>query len=298
MSNCCYTGALSKLKLDGHFMDFIEFRPYEVYQKLADGSAESIRGTLDHLDTDIDIEYQVAKFLMTTYVSPNKMQYILPLLGMPVTGTANTYDTTDTLPLFDTKLETPSGTLFTFSDCMVNGYSVRGQKGGGPIRITMDVWAMRMATSDAGVETFSSLVSGLIYAFSRGQFTYDGVEYLYDQFSLDVNHRLIYQHNNSINVTTMCPTDRRIQFQTSTPYNTCSGSIDLFETPWNGDISGAAGNIDFTRDTNETKFSFANMKSVARMPNVNKFNEIRLPLQFMCYKTSSTPAIRVLNVVG
>jgi hypothetical protein len=297
MTNCCYTGALSKMKIDGHFMDFIELRPYEVYQKLADGSAEAIRGSLDHLNTDVDVDIKVAKFLMTTYVSPDKMQYLLPLMGLPVTGTPNTYDTTETLPEFVTKLETPSGSLFTFNDCMVNGYSIRGQKGGGPIRVTLDIWAKDMTIGAAGVETFSGLITGLIYAFSRGTFTYGGDEYYYDQFSLDVNHRLIYQHNNSITVTTMCPTDRRVQFQTSTPYNTCSGSTGLLTIPWNGNISGAVGVLDFTRGGNETKFTFANMKSVARMPNVNKFNEIRLPLQLMCYKTVTEPVLRVLNVI-
>lgn len=304
MTNCCYTGALAKFKIATQWIDFVSFEPYEVFQHLTDGSAESIRGDLEHLDTDVDVGPLFVKYKLTIQLTPQKLTILLPLISgtttNPITNAAapaNTWFSSSVLTLFDSKLETPNGSLFTFTNCMVNGWSIQGRKASGPIRMVLDIWASSMTPTAAGVETWSNIMTGTVYGFTRGILNIGGSAYAYDQFSLDANYRLIYQHNNSTTVTTICPSDSVAQFQTSIPYNACASTTGLLTTSWAADpVQEASAFLDFNRSSHETKITMAEIMSVGRMPAINKFNEVRLPYQANVYKSATVPMFTFLNL--
>lgn len=295
MSSCCSVGANAKLSINDVRMDFISFDGSHVMKVLSDGSLRTIRGSLQHLDTDVQDGILFANFSVTMYLTAQKATTLLPLLGLGLGGTPPiTNISGNTIPAFNVVLTTDGGLDFVFTDAKVGKWRLEGQKGSQPIMLSMSCSAQLLETDPAGTYTHGSETVGPPYAFTQGVYTLDSVSQLFDRFALSVDTGLVVEHNNSQTPTNICATDYDITLGTSVPFSSCQDTLGWMENPLAG-LNEVAGILDFNNGVTQTKFNFASLIQILSAPSVIKTGLTRLPLHFRLYRTSSTPAISVVN---
>ena len=102
MTSCCARGSQAQLSMGGVQMTFVSFDGSHVTKVLSDGSIRTIRGRLDHMDTDVQDGLLFANFTVTQYLTKEKAATLLPLLGLSTSGVTPpiTHQASNTVPEF------------------------------------------------------------------------------------------------------------------------------------------------------------------------------------------------------
>ena len=320
MTECCPIGGLCSMTVNGNVMDFVTFNPGKTAKVLSDGSDKTIRGTLDHYESDTDEGLQFVGFTVSMYMTQQKMAILLPLMGLEAAGT--TYTLKDPLPAtgatspYNIVFDSYGTRSYTYTDCHCGSWSVQGQKGSNPIMIQLTFVAKSVTSAalpNSGVAPMRTTVvaANIMYGFTRGTMTIDGAERKFNQFKLKMDYGLKEgtEFNNSVTATNICPTEHNLTIDTSVLFSACGDNTqELLEKPM-GILSGQAANsltdgaafvVSFTRTTSAgavytTSFTVANVKLIARPPKVDRDGFIRLPVHGIGYRTSAARLLVVQN---
>lgn len=316
MSNSrCGAGSLSRLAIGLHGgtptrMDFVEWKPVKMLKALSDGGDKAIRGTLDHIDTNVTEGLTYVEFRTMMWMTSAKMDVLLPCLGF--TEVSDVFTLGDSLP-YSKIILGPAGTKeHVFDNVVPTDFVVSGQKGSDPIMIDIGwmgtTWAEQSNATFFTSQSSPAMTEGYIYAFpnptSGGTASLNllGQTVYYPQFKLAVDYGIIREFNNSVTATNLCPTDHKITFATSALYSSCDGNEALIDTPLAGTTTGASLTLNFQRtvgvQNHQTQFVIANAKAIARPPVIVKNDFNRLPIQMMGYASGSTAALVVTNKVN
>ena len=318
MAECCPIGGLCSMTVNGNVMDFVTFNPGKTAKILSDGSDKTIRGTLDHYESDTDEGLQFVGFTVSMYMTQQKMAILLPLMGLEAAGT--TYTLKDPLPAtgatspYNIVFDSYGTRSYTYTDCHCGSWSVQGQKGANPIMIQLTFVAKSVTSAalpNSGVAPMRTTVvaANIMYGFTRGVMTIEGAERKFNQFQLNMDYGLNVEFNNSATATNVCPTDHSLTIDTSVLFSACGDSTQaLLEKPMGissgqaaGSLTdGAAFSIEFERTTSAgavytTSFTVANVKLVARPPSITRKDFIRLPIRGIGYRTGATRLLVVEN---
>jgi len=284
----CVQGYASRLSINGVQMQFVKLEDLS-YTELVDNGDLAIRGRLNHPKERVTIGRQINRLRVTMNPSPSELTTLLPLFGFTLSG--GVYGLGDTLTTFTTVVDKVSK-VHTFSNCVMGQAVLAGQRGAAPVQLVADIYATALAEgSSFGSPT--ALDTDIVYAFHEGSLTLGGTSVPFDRFSLNIDPHPEVQWNNSRQATQICWTNRSIELSTSIPYG--SGQTGYFTTPFS-DSSGVSGTLGFTRGSQSESIAITNMKSVVRPPSVLNKGQIRLPLTYKCYDSTSgstvTPAIQ------
>lgn len=301
MTSCCGTGALSRLSIGATGgsltrMDFIDFNPTKIVKTLADGSQNTIRGTLDHSSVAAAESIAFVEFRVSMYMTAAKMDVLLPLMGL-AESPSDTFTLADALPESKVVLTPYGGKDFTFDNLLVSQWFVHGRKGTDPIRIDIDFIGKNWAEAASGTYTHGTIVEGLPYGFTQGSMTLEGATRYFNQFRLGLNYGLVTEHNNSVYATNVCPTDHSLTFGTGVLYSTCDSTTDLYTIPMTSSTAatGSQLTLGFTRSTVSTSFVVGNVKLVPRPPHIRKSDFNRLPVYGKGYAVGSGALLVVTN---
>lgn len=304
-TSCCGIGALSKLAINGVRYEFIEFLPTRLVKILSDGSQFAIRGQLDRDQVDVTEGILFVEFMVSMYLTPEKMDNLLPIMGLAESPT-DTFTIGDTLNDY-TVIVGPNGAKEqTFSNCLVSKWRVHGRKGADPMRLDLHFvgkgWSEQTAGTFFTSNTSPAMVAGTPMAFTNGSMTLLSATRYFNQISLSVDYGVVTEFNNSVTATNNCPTTINIDIGTSVLYNTCDGNTDLWTNPMGGDITGSAFVFNMQRTVSaanyQTQFTIANVKLVPRPPTIRKNDLNRLPVQLVGFSNGATRSIVVSNKVA
>jgi hypothetical protein len=322
MINCCAAiGATSKLAIGSSAgtptrMDFIDFLPAGTVKMIADGGLKAIRGTLDPIDNDIAEGMLFVRFHTRMWLTSAKMDILLPQMGF-------TESPTDTFTLVDaidpSKIIVGNGTVnkeYTYDGCIPTDWKIRGQKGRDPIMLDIGwvgkTWAESVAGTFFTSQSSPAMTEGYIYPFPDGSnnnttatYTLNSADVAleFPQVLLSMDYGVIDEFNNSLTATYLCPTKHELKFGTSAFYgngSSCTGQEVLVDIPLAGDVTkGGKLVLDFQRtvgaNNNETKFTVAALKLLARPPRIVKGDFLRLPIDGIGVATGTTPLLVVVN---
>lgn len=308
MTDCCANvGALSKLAIGGTRIDFIDFDPVRVVRTLSDGSEKAIRGTLDHGSTAVASGIVYVDFRIGLYVTKQKMDLLLPIMGMPESP-SDTFKLGSTLPETTVILGPAGSPEVTFAGAKVGRWVMRGTRGSDPVRLDLWFRAKTRAENPAGTffisNTNPAMTEGPLYSFTAGTMNLKGATRYFHQFAIGMDYRLAVEFNNSVTATSICPTDHGISVGTGLLYSTCDGNTDVVTDPFaDGDIEGDSFELEFTRlynaQTYTTGVSIGNVKLIPSQPGVqNKFDFLRAAINGRGYAVGTSPAMIFNNSVA
>lgn len=289
-------GALANLAVDGVHVPFERFEGAEFRREQSDGGERAIRGTLDHIDTQVVAGRVLPYFKMSFQYTKAIMDVLLPLMGFTDSG-GGVWVLGDVLPPFPVALQT-GGREYSFGDSFVGKFEFYGQKGTTPPGITLHCASKSYAAANTGA-SFGALAESPIYNFSEAIMNIQGSARKFDRFRLAMNYRLLVEHNNSVFPTHICPSDHQLSVGTSTILSTCDSSTDLLNTPMSGDMTGSELDLTFSRTVGAFVYTgewyIPNVKSVPSLPNINKADYVRLPQLYRGYATASNPSLTITN---
>lgn len=246
----------------------------------------TLRGSRSHAKERVSQDVDVVGGWLHFYPSCTEMSDLLQWIGFSASGTA--YTLADSLTTRNTMVYRVAQAA-TYAGGLVNQAIFKFRKGE-RIKLSLDVWG---TTETTGV-TFPSITPDLdtSYTHQMGVLTLMGSTREFDQGSIVFNNHLQRQFNNSATAK-LSSRDRTVYLACSTPYT--SDETDLHTTPVSSS-AGAAGSLVWTNGSQVTTVSFANLKSFVRSPSVKGKTEIRLPLKFKCFKSSTTPEVAITHV--
>lgn len=287
---CQSQSALSKLAIDGQQVEFISFEGGQTIE-LVDNSEQANRGILDHVKERVTQGLKIVKFKITLDPSPSELDVILPLIGF--TESTDTFSLTDDFSSleFDVIADRVAK-VHTYADCKIDKAIFKCQKGRMPLRLELHIIGKTETEGAAGSFSATALDADHNYAFTEGVLTLEGSARPMDRFALGIENNMFASFNNSQTAECIEPTDRSIWLACSSPYNTTHA--DLY-TNATADVGGAAGSLVFTRSTKSTTFTFANLKSIAKSPNIPPRSEIRLDQFYRAYKSGSTAPLVITH---
>lgn len=289
---CQSQSALSQLAINGQA---VEFRSFEGGQtiELVDNSDQVNRGILDHVAERVTQGLKLVQFKIRMYPSPSELDVILPLIGFAESPTDTFTLTDDFSSLAFTVIADRVEKVHTYAACKIDKAIFRGAKGRMPIELELHIIGTT-AESEGAAGSFSAtaLDSDHNYAFTEGALTLEGTTRAMSQFALGIENNLFASFNNSQTAECLLPTDRNIWLACNSPYN--SDEDDLY-TNATADVGGATGSLAFTRAGKSTSFAFANLKLIARSPDIPPRSEIRLEQFYRAYKSGSTAALIITH---
>lgn len=315
-SSCCGVSALSRLAVGPHGstitrLDFIDFMP-KVVKTLSDAGTKAIRGTLDHIDTDVGEGLLHVQFRTRFFLTSVHMGVLLPLLGF-TNSSGNIWFLDNSLPYSKIIVGPASSPEDVYDNCVPTDFMVMGQKGADPVMIDVG-WVGSTYASQANGTFFVSQISplmseGTVYPWGSGVntsnvFSINGTTYFPPQVRLAVNYHTLTEFNNSVTATNNCPTDHDITVGSSVLYSTCDATTGLFTSPVAGVVTGGPLVLSFSTTIlsgNSTSFTIANAKAIARPTRLVKNDFQRLPLMYRGYSQVQSgvevPALQVTNVI-
>ncbi len=250
---------------------------------------KSISGTRSPIEDRVEFGPIHIKGSIRKYATPEETDDDLPrILGAAASG--DTFDLAETLPAFWVAiLRGPQ--FHTYNTCYVDKGIYRG-KTGSPVELEMQV--IGTSETETAAASFPSVTRRVQqpYVFNEGILTLGGVEYNFNQFVVVIDNHIKPEFNNSRTATDICPTDRSVALATSVPYTTTEDT--LYTTPVGSD-AGITGSLKFTKGGQSLLFTFGNLKPLAMSPVVEGKKEVRLPLQYIAYKTGATPELSVTH---
>lgn len=305
----CNQGSFTRLAIDGQQMPFLRIIDRSRYG-LVDTSDKEIRGILEPHANRVTAGIQVFRWVITMQPSPADLDVILPLIGMNESPT-DTFSVVDgsgdsVSPQSFTSIIDRSTKVHTYSTCYVDKATFYGQRGDAPVNLDLEI----VGTSESEGSSFSASAIGtpdLAFAFHEGTVklgTAAGVGtngiVEFDRFRLVINNHLASQYNNSATATAICPTRREITLAISTPYTSDEATLYSVPGPVNTSTAGYSSPdayIKFTRTSPavSTLFTFGNLKSIAKPPDIPGKEEVRLAQFYKAYTTDSAAALVVTH---
>ncbi len=312
MSNCCGSGALSNLAIGLSSntptrMDFTHVYGITVVKTLSDGSSQTIRGRLNRTEQNVGEGVLIVRFRVVMWLTNPKFNILLPCMGF--TNVSTLWTLVDALPEVKVIVGPAGAPEVTYDGCVVTDWNVIGRKGGDPIAIDIGFIGKTRTPHTAGTfftsTTSPTLVEGWIYefpdgSFNRTQFSLGGATRLFPIFKLGLNYHVIDEYLNSVTATNLCPTDHDLTFGTNSLYTVCDSTDDLLSEPMSGDTTGDPLVIDLQRTVDATTyittFNVANLKLIARDPDITKTRFNMLPIQGRGYELAAGgPLLTITN---
>ena len=251
----------------------------------------------------------------------------------PVAGTAYVWTLGDPLPAQGTNVCNPATIIMAppganediYYNCYPSDWVIEGQKGADPITIDIG-WVGQQWYQQTGATFFTSattppLVEGYTYPFATtgtgnsaavtigsGLAGSGSVTLEMPMVRLSCDYKLAVEFLNSLTATNIVPTDHELKIGTSALYPIVDATTNAtylwngVNGPMTGDVSGASFAWNLERATvsggasfDQTQFSVANIKSIARSFVFKKHDLVRLPLQFEGYASGSTALLQITN---
>ncbi len=213
------------------------------------------------------------------------MEVVLPLLGVTDLG-SNVYEmgATDEVVSFAMQLDM-GGTLHDIDDCVSGKYALRGSKGGAPISLEWDVVG---SEEDKGSTfTVDKVAFGDEFVFSRTLYTLENDAQAdelrtADRFMIQVDNKLIVEHNNSEFITDATIGDRQGVFATSLPTN--AANDDLYFS-YRDDDDGKNSTVTLVNDLKTCLFEMPAGLAVAKPGSMTgKGDQIRTPVTMLLHR--------------
>ena len=292
---------MSRFAWNGNRIDFNLFDPVKVVKVLSDANDKSMRGTLDRINVGVTPGILFTEYLVSTYLTPLKMDILFPLMGLPETPT-DTFTLGDSLSGYDAILGMQGAKEETYVSSFCVGWRVHGRKGGDPVELILRMVSMGLTEQNAGTfftsQTSPAMVEGYPFEFTSGTMTILGSTRSFNQFSIGLDYMPVVEYNNSLTPTNICPTDHKISIGTGVLFSTCDGTGDLFTTPLAG-LTGSSFLLNLQHTiaaaNYQTQFSVPSVEFMPRPPRVTKHDFNRLPVQMTGMATASTKALIVTN---
>lgn len=288
---CNSQGAYSRLAIDGQQMEFNTIRE-GTRTELVDNGDQAIRGTRSHAKERVTLGLVWVKHIITMQPTPSELDVLIPLMGFAESPTDTFTLTDDFDSLTFTMLIDRVEKIHTYADSIIDKAIFRGQKGGMPIGLELHILSPTESEGTTWTGPPTALDTDHNYAFTEGVLTLQASAREFDRFLLSIDNKCAVEHNNSRTATCITPTDSEIVLACSTPYT--STESDLYTTPF-GSAAGAGGSLVFTRSTKSTTFTFANLKSIATVPEIPGKQEIRLPLFYKAYSSGATKPLVITH---
>jgi hypothetical protein len=285
----CAQGFSAALAINGQTVEFNRIRELTV-RELVDNGQLAIRGRLDHPKERVSLGRLIIGFEFTCNPSPAEMDVYLPLMGFTQSPT-DTFTIGDSYTAFTSIIDRVTK-VHTYTNCVMGRTVFHGQRGAQPIGMTQQVLARGFTEGVAGSFSATALDLDICYGFQEGTVTLQAATRDFDRFQLILDPHMEVQWNNSTTPTAICPTDREITLDLSTPYT--SDESDLFTTPLSS-VAGAAVTLAWSRGGQSTSFAFPNGKFIARPPSIPGKRQIRLPLHMRMYRSSTSAACVVTH---
>jgi hypothetical protein len=281
----CAQGFDAQIAIDGQAFEFYNIREFTM-RELVDNGKLAIRGILDHVKERVTLGRLIVGFEAEIDPSPAELDVLLVNMGFAETPT-DTFTIGDTYDTFTAIIDRVTK-VHTYTSCKIGRVVISGQRGSMPIKMKIQVLGTGFSEGAAASFSATAIDTDIVYAFHEGTLTLRSSSRAFDRFQLIIDPHLQVQWNNSATATEICPTDREIVLAVNTPYT--SSESDLFTTPLSAS-AGAAGTLAFSRGNQSTSWAFANLKEIARPPNIPGKTEIRLPVTMRAYKSGSTAAL-------
>jgi len=281
-------GAISHLAINGQEYEFITCTGGAVHE-LTDNSDRAIRGIMDRVKERVSQGLITVAIKVVMQPSPAELNLLLPLFG--TTETVDVFALDQTLPSFPVIMDHVAK-VHTYATCKFDKIIVRGQRGGIPIQLELHIIGTSVTEGAAGSFSATAIDTDIAYAFHAGILTLEGGSRNFDRFAFIWDNHIYTEFNNSRTVTDIDMAYRTFDLACSTPYT--SNESTLLTTPV-GSSAGTVGTLVYTRAGQSTTFSLANLKSIARDPDINGKTEIRLPLFYRAYKSGATEALVVTH---
>jgi hypothetical protein len=294
---CQSQSAHAKLAINGTQMEFLEFDGGQTIE-LVDSSDQANRGFFDHAMERVTQGLKIIRFKITMQPSPSELDILIPLMGFAQSPT-DTFTPTDNFDALDfSVIADRVAKVHTYAGCIVDKAIFKGAKGRTPITLELHIVGKTETEGNAGTFSASALDTDHNYAFTEGVLTLEGSARPFSQFALGIENNVFASFNNSQTAECIHPTDRNVWLACSSPYNTTHA--DLYTKAAHSgaiatDVDGAAGSLVFTRSTKSTTFTFANLKSIAKSPNIPSRSEIRLDQFYKAYRSGSTASVIITH---
>lgn len=286
----CVQGFATQYSADGQQYEFTKIVAHTV-KELTDQTKQGIRGVLDHPSERVAPGRLFPAYDVYMDPSATDLSTLLALMAFTESPT-NTFTIGDAYSTFTSVIDYAGTKVHTYTGCVFGALVFQSQRGG-----VLSMMAKVYATGFSEGTDFGSptaMTADYVWGFQDGALTLQASARQFDRFKLLIDPHMEVQWNNSATPTQICPTDRDIILQTSTPYD--STNKDLFTTPL-GSADGAAASLVFTRGSNVLTFSLGNLKAApARVPSILNKGQVRLPVSLKAYTTGNTAALGVTLV--
>lgn len=244
------------LAINGVQMSFVRCIPTSQYL-IVDPNDHLITGSLEHRQEFLSQGIELHGFRCLLEPHPGELETLVPLIGY--TEVNDLYTPTSTLTSFTSLLRLKSSTAYvnTYSNCKVNYAIFRGQMGGHPLSLELDVWALTMTPAGS---TFSPTVPTYQapYAFTKGALSLGGATRAYNSHICVRNNNLRRRINNAVTADVLQPTNQIVNFGVNTPFT--DDEDDLLDTAVSSSrTTGIAGTLTYTNGTKRLIFSYSKL---------------------------------------
>lgn len=240
------------LAINGVQMSFRLCQPTSQYL-IVDPNDQLITGSLEHRLEFLSQGIELHGFKCLLEPHPGELETLVPFIGY--TESNDLYTPTSTLPAVTCLLRLKSDTAYvnSYAGCKVNYAIFRGQMGGHPLSLELDIWALTMTPAGS---TFSPTVPTYQapYAFTKGALTLGGATRAYNSHVWVRNNNLRRRINNAVTADVIQPTNQVINFGVNTPFT--NDEDDLLDTAVSSTrTSGIAGELTYTNGTKRLIFT-------------------------------------------
>jgi hypothetical protein len=222
---------------------------------------------------------------------PAMLDLWLPrILGAAAVGT--TFAVAETMPSFGMLIDRVTKT-FEYRDCVVNQAVLRGRANGGgespePLELTIaPIFRGYAEDTPFPAVSLSTSANTSPYIFEDGALVVDGVNYEFKAFALAISNAIYARRVNSLYPTSLCPTDRVVQFQAQLPFDVATMVTNASATK--------AATLTFTNGSMSLQISLAGLEMENPNPSVRGKTEIDVVVTGQAASVSTTKEIVVTN---
>lgn len=272
------------LALNGYQMCFVKVVPY-TRMTFVDPNGEIICGDFDHNLELVSPGIQIHGFKCLLEPHPGELDILVPLWGYNESPT-DTFTPEDSLDEFTSliRLKSSTNVTLTYANCKVNKTIVRGQKGGHPMSVEMDIWAKTIA--EGSTFSPSTITEQAPYSFTRGALSLRSTATAMSSFVWVHDNHLVRRFNNSVTADVLQNYQRTVHLGCNTPYT--DDEDDILSTFLGASReAGIAGSVTFTNGNRSFAMSMSKMLWEGTPPQLGpKPEETRLSQWYKAYSSS------------
>lgn len=294
-------GAFSKLAIDGNQFCFESFKDMSVFQYW-DGSEEAICGDLDSFLSRTGEGIVIPKFKIVMSPTPEEEDLLYPLAGF--SESTDVFTPIDDFSSISFDVEAYKvASLDTFTGAMFDKLTWRGRKGGGAWKLEIEGYATGLTVDAGGTFSASSITKTSSFVFHQSVLNLNSGAEAFQSGVISLNNNLYVQHNNSQFPTSIRPQYREFGLGVDTPYTSDETALltaftgETDATPPGDDPSstGYGGSVVCTRGGLSRTFTFYNLKSAAKLADIDGRTEIRNRMWFKAFGDASNKPMTITN---